>query len=196
MIPFPGYNLTLVTIQRGIKTRCHNSTWNLDPGHNSTWNHDPKSQVNVELWPGVTIQRGIMTMGQNFTLNYDPGHSSTLNYDPNPGSQLNVEAWLGVTIERGIKTWGHNSTWNKDLGSQFNGGLNFIRRRGRKTMTPCPGGSQFNMKNPLILSTARWIKTPRVEIQIGSKFNPTPAIDSPSKRWHIFLISNFYMLHF
>ena len=48
-----------------------------------------------------------------------------------------------------LKTWGHNSTWNQDPGSQFNWGQNFIRRRGRYTMVPCLGGSQFNMKNPL-----------------------------------------------
>ena len=103
-----------VTIQRGIMTRDHNSTWNLYPGHNSTWNHDPGSQFNVELWPGVIIQCGIMTPGQNFTLNYDPGHSSTLNCDPNPwsnwtlnhdsGSQFNVELRPGFIIQRGIKT--------------------------------------------------------------------------------------------
>ena len=158
----------MVTIQRGIMTRGHNSAWNLDPGHNSTCNNDPGSQFNVELWPGVTLQRGIMTPGQNFTLNYDPGHSSSLNWDPNPGSQLNVESWIesqfnvelgpGVIIQRWIKTRGHNST----------GGQNFIRRRGRNTMTPYTGGGRnLTWKIRWILSTARLIKIPRVEIQWG-----------------------------
>ena len=148
-------------------TRGPNSTWNLDSGHNSTWNHDPGSQFNVELWPGVTIQRGIITPGQNFTLYYDPGHSSTLNCDPNPGSQLNVEPWLGVKIQRWIRTWGHNSTWNKDPGSQFNRGQNFIRRRVVIQWPPVSGGRNSTWKIRWILSTARWIKTPRVEIQWG-----------------------------
>ena len=127
----------------------------------------PGSQFNVELWPGVTIQCGIMTPGQNFTLNYDPGHSSTLNCDLNPGSQLNVESWLGVKIQRWIRTWGHNSTWNKDPGSQFNRGSKFYPSGGRNTMTPCLGGRNSTWKIRWILSTARWIKTPRVEIQWG-----------------------------
>ena len=156
-----------ITIQRGIMTRGHNSTWNLDPGHNSTWNHDPGSQFNVELWTGVTIQRGVMTPGQFFTLNYDPGHSSTLNCNSNPGLQLNVESWLGVTIQRGIKTLVHYSTWNKDPGHNSTGGPNFIRRRGRNTMTPVSGGRNSTWKIRWILSIARWIKTPRVEIQWG-----------------------------
>ena len=148
---------TGVTMQHGIKDRGHNSTWNHDPGsqiHVKSWS---ESLFKVESWPGVTIQRWIMT----------PGQSSILNCDPNPGSQLNVESWLGVTIQCGIKTWGHNSTWNIDPGSQFNGGPNFIRRRGRSTMTPVSWGRNSTWKPRWILSTARWIKTPRVEIQWG-----------------------------
>ena len=86
MIPILDHNLTLnydlgsqfnvefrprVIIERGIKTRGHNSTWNHDPceiltlnlypGQNSMWNHDPGSHLNEELSPGVIIQRGIMT---------------------------------------------------------------------------------------------------------------------------------------
>ena len=158
--PNPRSQFNLVS-QFNVESRPggHNSTWNHDPGSQfnvKSWSGPqfnveswPGSQFNVELWPGVTIPRWIMTPGQNFTLNYDPVHSSTLNCDPNPGSKLNVESWLGVTIQRGIKTLGHNSTWNKDPGSPFKGGPNFIRRRGRNTMTPCLGRSQFNMKNPL-----------------------------------------------
>ena len=160
VMPISGYNITSVTIQHGIKTRCHNSTGNLRPGvtipceilirvtiqceimtwgHTSTLSYDPGSQFNVELWPGVTIQRGIMTrvIVPHCIMIQIPGHNWTSNHDS--GSQFNVELRPGVIIQRGIKTWGHNST----------GGLNFIRRRGRNTMTPCLGGSQFNMKNPL-----------------------------------------------
>ena len=103
-----------------------------------------------------------------------PGQNYTLNYDPNPGSQFNVDSWLGVKIQRGIKTWGHNSTWNKDPGSKFNGGPNFIRRRGRNTMTPCLEGSQFNMKNPLNLEHIPLNQDPTGRNSMGSKFNPTP----------------------
>ena len=64
MIPIEGDNLKLnhdsgsqlsvelrpgVLLQRGIKTRGHNSTWNLDPDHNSTWNYDPGSHFDVEF---------------------------------------------------------------------------------------------------------------------------------------------------
>ena len=143
------------------------STWNLEPGHNSMWNHDPGSYFNVEFWPGVTFQRGIMTPGQNSTLNFDPGQNSTLNCDLNPGSQFNVESWLGVKIQRRNKTWGHNSTWNQDPGHNSTGGPNFIRRRGRNTINPCLGGRDSTWKIRWILSTARWIKTPQVEIQWG-----------------------------
>ena len=139
--------LTLVPIQRGIMTR----------GHISTWNYDPGSQFNVELWPRVKIPRWIMTPCQN----------STLNCDPNPGSQFNVESWLGskfnvelrpgVIIQRGIKTRGHNSTR----------GPNFIRRRVVIQWPPVSGGRNSTWKICWILSTARWIKTPRVEIQWG-----------------------------
>ena len=173
-----------VTIQRWIQTWGRDSTWNQDLGHNSTWNHDPVSninveywpgsQFNVELWPGVTFRRGIMTRGHNSTLIYDPGSkshvelwpgsNSALNCDPNPGSQFNVESWFAVKIQRGIMTWVHNSTWNQDPGSQFNRGPNFIRRRGRNTMTPWLGGRGSTWKIRWILRTARWIKTPRVEI--------------------------------
>ena len=143
-----------VKIQRGIKTRGHNSTWNHDPGHNITNNLD---------------------LCSNSTCNYDRGYNSTLSYDP--GSQFNVELWprvivphwIVIQIQRRIQTWGHNSTWNKDPGSQFKGGggPNFIRRRGRNTMTPCLGGRNSTWKIRWILSTVRWIKTPRVEIQWG-----------------------------
>ena len=177
VIPIPGHNLSL----------GHNSTCNQDPGSQLNVESWPGSQFNVESWSGskfnveswpgvtiqrwvmtrVTIQRGIKTPGQNLTLNYDPGHLSKLNCDPIPTSQLNVESCLGVTIQRGIKTWGHNSTWNKDPRSQFNWGSKFYPSRGRYTMTPCLGGSQFNMKKPLNSDHSRWIKTPRVEIQWG-----------------------------
>ena len=147
--------LTRVTIQHRIMTRDHISTWNYDPG----------SQFNVELWPGVTIQRGIMT----------PGHNSTLNCDPYPGSWFNVESWLGVNIQRGIKTWGHNSKWNQDLGVTIQRGPNFIRRRGRNTMTPCLGWSHFNMKNPLNPEHSPLNQDPTGRNSTGSKFNPTPV---------------------
>ena len=144
-----------VTIQRWIET------WGLT----STWNQDPGSQFNVELWAGVifqrgilirvTIQRGILTRGHILTWNSDPGHNLTLNHDS--GSKFNVELIPRVIIQRGIQTRGHNST----------GGPNFIRRRGRNSMTPCLWGRNSTWKIRWILSTARWIKTPRVEIQWG-----------------------------
>ena len=118
---------------------------------------------------GVTIQRGIMTLRQNSNLNYDPGHSSALNCDPNPGSQLNVESCLVVTIQREIKTCGHNSTLNKDEGSRFNGGFQILSV-GRVIIQwpPVSGeGRNSTWKIRSILSTARWIKTPWVEIQWG-----------------------------
>ena len=129
--------LTRVTIQRGILTRGHISTWNADPG----------SQFNVELWPRVKIPRWIVIP--------IPGHNLTLNHDS--GSKFNVGLIPRVIIQRGIKTRGHNST----------GGPNFIRRRGRNSMTPCLWGRNSTWKIRWILSTARWIKTPRVEIQWG-----------------------------
>ena len=57
--------------------------------------------------------------------------------------------------------WGHNSTGG--------GGQNFIRRSGRNTMSLCLGGGIRNStwKIRWILIAARWIKTPRVEIQWG-----------------------------
>ena len=109
-----------------------------------------------------------MTLGQNFTLNYDPGHSSTLNYDPNPGhnwtlnhdsgSQFNVELRPGVIIQRGIKTWGHNSMRGVLILSV--GGVVI-------QWPPVTGGRNSTWKIRWILSTARLIKTPRVEIQWG-----------------------------
>ena len=91
-----------------------------------------------------------------------PGHNFTLNHDS--GSKFNVELIPRVIIQRGIKTRGHNST----------GGPNFIRRRGRNSMTPCLWGSQFNMKNPLNPEHSPLNQDPTGRNSIGSKFNPTP----------------------
>ena len=128
-VTIPREILIRVTIQRGIMTRDHNSALSYDPG----------SQFNVELWSWVNISRWIMTrvIVPHWIMIQIPGHNWTLNHDS--GSQFNVELRPGVIIQRRIKTWGHNSRW----------GLNFNRLRGRNTMTPCPGVSQFNMKNPL-----------------------------------------------
>ena len=178
VIPIPGYNLTWghnstwnqdpgsqfnveswpgVTIQREILTRVTIQRGIMTRGHNSTLSYDRGSQYNVELWPRVKISRWIMTriIVPHWIVIQIPGHNSTLNHDS--GSQFNVEFGPG----------GHYSTWNKDPGSQFNrgGGQDFIRRRGRNTMTPCLGGRNSTWKIHLILTTARWIKTPRVEIQ-------------------------------
>ena len=87
-----------------------------------------------------------------------------LNYDS--GSTFNVESRPGVIIQHGIKTWG----------SQFNGGPNFIRRRGRNTMTPCLGALQFNMKNPLNPEHSPLNQGPTGRNSMGSKFNPTPVV--------------------
>ena len=147
--------LTRVPIQRGIMNR----------GYISTLNYDLGSQFNVELWPRVKIPRWIMT----------PCQYSTLNCDPNPGSQFHVESWLvskfnvelrhGVIIQRGIETQGHNSTRCP----------NFIRRRGRNTMTACLRRSRFNMKNPLNPEHSPLNQDPKGRNSMGSKFNPTPV---------------------
>ena len=139
--------LTWITDQRGILTR----------GHISTWNYDPRSQFNMELWPRVKIPHWIMTPGQNFTL----------KFDPSPGSQSYFESWLEVKIQREIKTWGHNSTWNQDPGSQLNDGSKFYPSGVVIQWPPCLGGRNSTWKICWILSTARWIKTPQVEIQWG-----------------------------
>ena len=146
-VTIPREILIRVTIQRGIMA------W----GHNSTLSYDPGSQFNLEVWPWVKISRWIMTrvIVPHWIMIKIPGHNWTLNHDL--GSQFNVELRPGVIIQRGIKTWRRNSTR----------GLNSIRRRGRNTMTPCLGGRNSTWKIRWILSTARWIKTPRVEIQWG-----------------------------
>ena len=183
MIPSPGHNSTFnhdsgsqfnvefrprVIFQCGIKTR----------GNFSTWNHDPGSNFNVESWPGITFPRGIITRGHNSTWNYDPGskfhveswprvtiphcivipipgHNLMLNHDS--GSTFNVESRPGVIIQRGIKTWG----------SQFNG-VKILSVGGVVIQwPPVSGVRNSTWKIRWILSTARWIKTPRVEIQWG-----------------------------
>ena len=139
--------LTRVTIQRGIMTRGHILTWNSDPGHNSTWNYDPGSKFHVELWPGWEFHIKLWSLSR----------VTIWRWIMTRGSKFNVELIPRVIIQRGIKTRGHNST----------GGPNFIRRRGRNSMTPCLWGRNSTWKIRWILSTARWIKTPRVEIQWG-----------------------------
>ena len=42
-------------------------------------------------------------------------------------------------------------------------------------MTPCLGGSQFNMKNPLNPEHNPFNQDPTGRNSMGSKFNPTPA---------------------
>ena len=155
--------LVRVTIQRGIMTR----------GYNSTLSYDLGSQFNVESWPVVKISRWIMTrvIVPHWIMIQIPGHNWTLNHDP--VSQFNVELRPGVIIQRGIKTWGHNST----------GGHNFIRRRGRNTMTPCLGGSQFNMKNLLNPEHSPLNLDPTGRNSMGSKFNPTPVMQARIKEF-------------
>ena len=106
-----------------------------------------------------------------------PGQNYKLNDDLNSGSQFNLTLIhdSGSKIQRGIKTWGYNSTWNKDTGSKFNGGPNFIRWRGRNTMTPWFAGSQFNTKNPLNPEHIPLNQDPTGRKSMLSKFNPTPA---------------------
>ena len=101
-----------------------------------------------------------------------PGQNLTLNHDS--GSKFNVELRPGIIIQRGIKTRGHNST----------GGPNFIRRRGRNTMTPCLGVSQFNMKNPLNPEHSPLNQDPTGRNSMGSKFNPTPELFYPEAFYH------------
>ena len=92
-----------------------------------------------------------------------PGQNSTLIYDS--GSKFHVELRPGVLIQRGITIRGHNST----------GGQNFIRRRGRNTMSPCLGGSQFNMEKRLNPEHSPLNQDPTGRNSMGSKFNPSPA---------------------
>ena len=127
--------LTRVTIQRRIMTR----------GHISTWNYDPGSKFHVEFWPRVTIPHWIVIL--------IPGHNSMLNH--HSGSKFNVEPRPGVIIQCWIKTWR----------SQFNGGQNFIRRRGLKTMTPVSGVAIQHEK-----SVESWAQ-PVESRPHGSKFN-------------------------
>ena len=49
-----------IILQRGIKTR----------GHNSMWKHDPGLKFQHRILAWVTIQRGIVTRGHITTLNY------------------------------------------------------------------------------------------------------------------------------
>ena len=167
-----------VIIQRGIKTRGHNSTLHHDLGLNFNVESWPGPQFNVESWPWVTFQRGIMTRDHNSTWNYDsgskfnvelgprvritywimipiPGHNLTLIHDS--GSKFNVELRHGVIMQRGIKTQGQNSTGVQILSV---GGVVI-------QWPPVSGGRNSTWKIRWILSTSRWIKTPRVEIQWG-----------------------------
>ena len=121
-----------------------------------------RSEFHVELWPLVIIPHWIVIP--------IPGHNLTLNNDS--GSKFNVELRPQVIIQRGIKTQGHNSTR----------GPNFIRRRGRNTMTPCLGGSQFNMKNPLNPEHSPLNQDPKGRNSMGSKFNLTPADNTSGGR--------------
>ena len=147
MISVPGHNLTLIRIQRGIKTWCHNSTVIYDPG----------SQFNVELWPWVKISRWIMTrvIVPHWIMIQILGHNWTFNHDSR--SQFNVELRPGVIIQHGIKTWGYNSTEILILSV---GGVVI-------QWPPVSEGRNSTWKIRWILSAARWIKTPRVEIQWG-----------------------------
>ena len=158
-----------ITIQPGIMSRGHISTWNLDQDHNSTWNYDPGShfnvefwpgsQFNVELWPWVKIQRWIMTRVRipHWIVITIPGHNLTLNHDS--GSKFNVELIPRVIIQRGIKTQGHNST----------GGPNFIRRRGRNSMTPCLWGRNSTWKIRLNPEHSPLNQDPTGRNSMGSK---------------------------
>ena len=185
MIPIPGNNLTLkhdsgsqfnvecrpgVIIRRGIKTQGHNSTLNHEPGSNFNVESWLGPQFHVESWPGVTFQRGIMTRDHNSTRNYDSG------------SKFNVELWprVRITLWIMIPIPGHNLPLIHDPGSKFNvelrpGVIIFLRRRGGNTMTPCLGGSQFNMKNPLNPEHIPLNQDPTGRNSMGSKFNPTSA---------------------
>ena len=62
-----------ITIQCGILTRGHNSTWNFDQGHNSTWNSDPCIYLRpVEM----RLKNSTAKEGHNSTknpLNIEPG---------------------------------------------------------------------------------------------------------------------------
>ena len=65
-----------------------------------------------------------------------------------------METRPGVTIQRGSK---------------------FYPSEGRNTITPCLGGSQFNMNNPLNPEHNPLNQDPTGRISMGSKFNPTPV---------------------
>ena len=142
------------------------------------------SQFNAESWHGVIIQRVIS----------DPGQNSTLNCDLNPGSQVNVELWLWVKIQRWTKTWDHISTLNQDPLSQSNGGGVFQILSVEGVVKQWPpvsgGGRNSTWKIRWIMSTARWIRTPSVQIQCGQnsilhrKLNPDRPIHCPARYFY------------
>ena len=139
--------LTRVLIQRGIMTGVTFRRGIMTRGHNSTWNYNPGSKFHVEIWPRVRIPHWIVIpiLGHNLRLNHDSG------------SKFNVVLRPGVIFQSGIKTQGHNSTGVQILSV---GGVVI-------QWPPVSGGRNSTWKIRWILSTARWIKTPRVEIQWG-----------------------------
>ena len=126
-------------------------------GHNSTLSYDPGSQFNVELWPSVKIPRWIMTRVLHWIVIQIPGHNLTLNHVS--WSQFNVKLKPAATIQRWIKT-----------GSRFNGGFQILSVGGVIIQWPPVSGEGVGIPHEKIcsiLSTARWVKTPWVEIQWG-----------------------------
>ena len=97
-----------ITIQCGILTRGHNSTWNFDPG----------SQLNVIFWPRVTIQRGIFDPS-TYLLPVELRLKKVSKFN----SVIKIQQLMRVTIQRKIHL-------NIDPGSLFNRGVKiFILHR-------------------------------------------------------------------
>ena len=89
-----------ITIQRGILTQGHNSTWNFDPG----------LQFNVEFWPvyisstrGIATQEGVKIQQRDQNSTAKEGHNSTKNpLNIDPGSVFNwgvkILSYTGIGI--------------------------------------------------------------------------------------------------
>ena len=171
-----------ITIECGILTR----------GHNSTWNFDPEFQFHVELWPRVIIARPNVTPGHNSTLNCDPGRDCTLKFYP--GSIFHVELWPQVLIQRWLMTPIHDSTLNCNPDSWFNvklwPGIGIKIQRGILTRLHifypwnCDSRRCQNINSVIKIQQIRrvtiqreihWILTPGRYSMRGSKFYLTPA---------------------
>ena len=124
------------------------------------------SQFNMESLPVVTSQRWIMMRRHNSTWNCDLSSLKFVDITDRSDEQWNRYPIATAKPCSNIR----NCTVMIIIQQR---GLNFFRRWGRNTMTPCLTVSQFDMKKLLNLghSTVCWITTPRFEyngVQIQS----------------------------